>query len=400
VPEDYPTVLAGVDAAAAGDSVLVGPGTWTDRDARVVPIGLTIESAMFLRPGITVIGTAGPEQTVIDPGEPGMWFMNAVGYYVDGPDPARLVGLTLTSGQTGVGAVECGSLELHGCHLVDCGGRGIGSRDAEILVEGCLVAGNEFDSEPQLREGAVSVRDVHLVVRNSRFEGNASSAIRSVDFQGGSSLSVEDSEFIENGVRALLSLINGPLLVERCLFLRNTGGGVGVSESDGAIRFCTFAYDTSAGSGGGIGTSMSDVVIESNTFYRCHAFNFGSAINRANEDGGTRNNIAYGCTGPNGPFYLTSSATPHPTTGCNLFFANEGSGYAGNWSAGPTDVFADPEFCDEVNLDLRLRSTSPAAPANNPCGLVGAWEVGCGPVSVERKSWGKIKGAYRVQEGR
>jgi len=200
VPEDYPTVLAGVDAATAGDSVLVGPGTWTDRDARVVPIGLTIESAMFLRPGITVIGTAGPEQTVIDPGEPGMWFMNAVGFYVDGPDPARLVGLTLTSGQTGVGAVECGSLELHGCHLVDCGGRGIGSRDAEILVEGCLVAVNEFDSEPQLREGAVSVRDVHLVVRNSRFESNASSAIRSgtSKIPGPSSLLVEDCEFIAN----------------------------------------------------------------------------------------------------------------------------------------------------------------------------------------------------------
>jgi hypothetical protein len=194
-------------------------------------------------------------------------------------------------------------------------------------------------------------------------------------------------------------MAGGTISIERCLFLRNTGGGTGASGGSGAIRFCTFAYDT-ASAGGGVFSIGTGVVVEYNTFYRCHSDWFGSAVNRSDGDGGTRNNLIYGCTGPNGPLYLTSTGTPHPTTGCNLFFANEGSGYAGNWSAGPADVFADPEFCDEVNLDLRLRSSSPAAPANSPCGLIGAHEVGCGPVPVERTSWGKIKGAYRAQEGR
>ena len=39
VPEDYPSVLAALDASAAGDSVLVAAGTWTDTATRVVLIG-------------------------------------------------------------------------------------------------------------------------------------------------------------------------------------------------------------------------------------------------------------------------------------------------------------------------------------------------------------------------
>lgn len=38
VPGDYSSVLAAVDAAVAGDSVLVGPGTWSDIDTRTVVI--------------------------------------------------------------------------------------------------------------------------------------------------------------------------------------------------------------------------------------------------------------------------------------------------------------------------------------------------------------------------
>jgi hypothetical protein len=36
VPEDSPTVLAAVDLAVPGDSVLVGPGTWSAKATRVI----------------------------------------------------------------------------------------------------------------------------------------------------------------------------------------------------------------------------------------------------------------------------------------------------------------------------------------------------------------------------
>jgi hypothetical protein len=401
VPEDYPTVLAAVDAAVAGDSVLVGPGTWTATDVRGTPFGV-IEAAMFLRPGVAVIGTAGAEQTIVDGGPLTGPFVEAAAHLTDGPETALLLGLTLTSGDGAVGAIEAGPLEIRECHIVDCGRAAIQARDVSIVMEDCLVRNNEFDQEPGLRKGAVWGLATELEARGCRFEGNANSAVRIEDFSPHPlpTVVVEDCEFVENGNRAVLSLKSTVTLIEGCLFLRNTRGGVGVNGTSGAIRFCTFAYDSGATSGGGVFSLDSDVVIENNTFYRCHAAWYGSAIDRENVDGGTRNNIVYGCQGPHGAFFMYGG-TKHPTTGCNLFFANEGDGYDGDWEAGPTDIFEDPQFCDEASLNLGIADSSPAAPGNNPtCGLIGAEEVSCGTVSagasLETTSWGRIKGFYRV----
>ena len=49
VPADYPTVLAGLDAAVSGDTVLVAPGTWTDTDTRIVQVGKYSLSDDFVR---------------------------------------------------------------------------------------------------------------------------------------------------------------------------------------------------------------------------------------------------------------------------------------------------------------------------------------------------------------
>jgi hypothetical protein len=73
VPEDVPTIWQAVDLAQSGDSVLVGPGVWTDRDRRQVQIGPNLQwvySCAFLKSGITVIGIEGAENTIVDGGEP------------------------------------------------------------------------------------------------------------------------------------------------------------------------------------------------------------------------------------------------------------------------------------------------------------------------------------------
>ncbi len=62
------------------------------------------------------------------------------------------------------------------------------------------------------------------------------------------------------------------------------------------------------------------------------------------------------------------------------------------------NICEDPLFCGELNPDepYTLRANSPCAPENNPeCGLIGAWEVGCGLTAVEPASWGAIKAMYR-----
>lgn len=167
-----------------------------------------------------------------------------------------------------------------------------------------------------------------------------------------------------------------------------------MSYATGSIRFSVFAFD-SAGSGGAVAVNYSAVRVENNTFYGCHGEVLGAAISGGPQDAGVPNNIIAHSTGQRGAVNLTGGPT-HPDTGCNLFWDNAGGDYFGDWVPAPTDIHADPEFCDEAAGDYSLSSTSPAAPANSPvCGLIGALDVQCGPVSVETESWGWIKSRYR-----
>jgi hypothetical protein len=63
----------------------------------------------------------------------------------------------------------------------------------------------------------------------------------------------------------------------------------------------------------------------------------------------------------------------------------------------PEDNLSEfPLFCDPSNGVYTLSPGSPCLPENNPWGrTLGALSVGCGPVGVEAKSWGRLKNAYR-----
>ena len=64
------------------------------------------------------------------------------------------------------------------------------------------------------------------------------------------------------------------------------------------------------------------------------------------------------------------------------------------------NIALDPEFCGiDDSGNYFLQSDSPCAPGNHPngydCGLIGALPVNCGKVDVEKKSWGTIKSLYK-----
>ncbi|MES2638368.1 MAG: putative metal-binding motif-containing protein [Myxococcota bacterium] len=81
VPNDYPTIQAGVDAASTGDVVCVAAGTWT-------------ENLDFGGAEITVVGVHGASLTVIDGGE-----LDSAVRFVSAEGPATtLRGFTLTNG--------------------------------------------------------------------------------------------------------------------------------------------------------------------------------------------------------------------------------------------------------------------------------------------------------------
>jgi hypothetical protein len=110
-----------------------------------------------------------------------------------------------------------------------------------------------------------------------------------------------------------------------------------------------------------------------------------------------RNNIVVGSTG--GVATYNQNSTTIILSDCNSFWENEGGNYEGGtspWPQAATDFFADPLFCSPADLDFTLDASSPCAPDSpQGCGLVGALNVACGIISVERSSWGSIKALYR-----
>lgn len=177
VPADYPSVLAAVDAAVAGDSVLVGPGTWTDREVRTIPVGgslLHVASVAFLKPGLTLIGTAGPGATILDGGADTTAIVATLEHYLSGSAVTRVEGITITGSGDGVGAIEASPLELRDCWLVRNGELAVVSRGQNIGLRECIVSENVFDHS---LAGAIDGIDVDVSCIGCTFERNAWAAI-------------------------------------------------------------------------------------------------------------------------------------------------------------------------------------------------------------------------------
>lgn len=405
VPEDYPSVLAGVDAAAAGDSVLVGPGTWNDHAVRtIVYLGtpFQLQVTMVLRPGVTVIGTSGAASTVLDGGAPAGHTISTIIHAQAGSSPARVVGFTITGGGQGVTTGGSNFLELVACRIVNNATQGVGIREGDVTMVDCLVADNEQQAS-QLQGGVLGI-DVNVTCTGCTFQHNRGTGLRVFMAEGwsnGPAVTLHDCVFQDHTLRGAALGDVAYLDIRGCMFLRNSvslqggGGALSLVRCTGTLSFSTFAFD-SAGSGGGATVAQSHVRVTDNTFYGCYAGTEAGALYLDSlVDVGVRENIFANSTGRRGAVAF-EGATMSPDTGCNLFWNNAGGDYFGNWTPAPTDIHANPLFCDPVTLDFHLEAASPAAPAHSGgCGLIGAFDVNCGPVSVEPTSWGRLKGLFR-----
>jgi C1A family cysteine protease len=132
VPTDAPTIEAAVDSAAAGDTVLVEPGTY-------------YEGSIIVSNNIVISGEAGPESTVVDAqnSHTSVFTLNSVG------STMRLEGLTLKRAQspaTGGGVhVFSSSPVITDCIIADnsaAAGGGISAVNSSPAVSGCTIYGN------------------------------------------------------------------------------------------------------------------------------------------------------------------------------------------------------------------------------------------------------------------
>lgn len=230
------------------------------------------------------------------------------------------------------------------------------------------------------------------------------------------------------------------LTVTDCVFRANTG----VSGTGGAVygdftfpatfERCSF-IENSATQGGGAIAYNNDVTLRDCEFVRNHAPSHGTVFCETMDVEGCLFWGNSSTTGKPGCAALSGSGPVRNST----FWANEGrvtlqvgggpvenciigetvGGYGvecgylwvicswlcfNDWGnigdcAPINSTFdQDPLFCDPENGDFRLRPDSPCLPGvdgNNDCGLIGAYDVGCGASPTIESSWGKVKANFR-----
>ena len=229
VPAQHPTIQEAIDAAAAGDTVLVAPGRYTPAD----PEGIS-----FHGKAIAVLGRDGAQTTVVDAGGAGRGFRFDSG---EGAG-ALLSGFTITGGPADdCGGVLClgssptlrrlwiaGNVVEGDSHV----GGGLRLESSAPTVDSCRIAGNRTLGDDG-HGGGIYARDSCGLFRDCAITGNLATSPGA--HGGGLFLSRSSPTF------------------ERCVIDSNqaySGGGMHLGESSPRFDDCSIRANTASKAGG------------------------------------------------------------------------------------------------------------------------------------------------------
>ncbi|MEZ4396781.1 MAG: hypothetical protein R3C71_07720 [Candidatus Krumholzibacteriia bacterium] len=332
VPADYATFADAVAAGAAGDTVRVAAGTYSDSSVPLFYGGL-----VFIADGEVVMnGATGSEY------EPVFY----VSYDVEGDPPTQFQDFRFEGNSVAFNLDMDAALDFVDCSFVDNDHVLFGCAGSTVTLLRCSFEGNH---SPYF--GAALYPCLwRILAEDCVFTGN------SAGMQGGA-------------VYLDVNPVDGPHQFERCLFVGNVspgGAAVYVDGGDAVFRNCVF-WGNSDGP---------TIEMEAN-----NALSFENCIVAGNGD------KAFAC--PGDLDLAVSCTVVHGNAGGDWTDCAAGLlGVDGN-----ADV--SPQFCDPEGGDFQVYFGSYCLPENNPCGeLIGLYGWGCGTTGTEESSWSQVKSLY------
>jgi len=254
VPSVHSTIQAGINAAAPGDTVQVGPGTYT---------GASNRNLDFAGKNILLRSTAGAATTIIDCQN----LARGMRFHTGETAAATVRGFTirngLASGTFGAGIlIEGGATpSIRDCRFesnhANTGG-------AVFVTSGVTLTDCTFESNIADNFGGGAYAEAgNLTAVRCSFAHNQAAIGAGVSVLLDATATLTDCNFTENnpankagGFYASASAV----ALDRCTFLRNTGkngAGAYITEGTATVDSCTFSTNTATYSGGGM---QADVV--------------------------------------------------------------------------------------------------------------------------------------------
>ncbi len=416
VPDNQPTIQAGIDSASVGDTVLVGDGIFTGDGNRDLDFGgkaivLTSENG----PAATIIDCDGSAETPYG------------GFYFHSEEDSVSVvqGFTVRhgfgqpvggGGASAGGAVACdsgsaplfldcvfdsnsallgGAVFASGANPVfrDClftnniggiyGGASFCSESTPVFVN-CTFSGNQSP-----RGGGIYCSDASPLLNNCSVVSNRA------DYGGGISL-VNSSPISTNTTFAYNRALYGGVVndgnpyFDSCLFAGNEAAETGAVVYGGRpeFEFCVMR-DNSAGPSGGCISAATPVLTNCTMFRNTVP---GGVIDVATASV-TNCIVTFNLLGP----AVSGSSV---TLKCSDIFGNEGGDWQGDIAdqLGTNGNFSvDPMFCDSASGEVNLWYISPCLAKVNDCGLVGGRDVGCDGITLPVAARIEYTGNYPAQ---
>ncbi|MBW1860248.1 MAG: thrombospondin type 3 repeat-containing protein [Deltaproteobacteria bacterium] len=274
VPGDYATIQAAIDAAGAGDTVLVADGIY--RGASNVEVD-------FKGKAITVQSANGPSTCIID-GEDDL----VRGFIFDTNEVGNSVlsGFSITN--CGWNAIDCAgsSPTIINCSFIDNGKSHLGN--SAIFMSGgsptitnCSFNGNSAEWEG----GAIQSHQSNPTISHCTFTGNSTQhfipgAMGGAMFCAGGSPIIIDCTFTGNSsLQAGAIFLSGsdPGVITNCTFTGNTAetaaGAVFLQAYSAIVTNCTFSGNVAKGLYGGGGGGAIVASSDSDTITNCILWN-------------------------------------------------------------------------------------------------------------------------------